>query len=121
MSLSLQEPRDKKSRPPQGQRSQPLLPEAPEASSEDDRSQSEVDPGLVAAASEGCSAESALAAQVAALEERLERLEVREKELEKHVFSAERIMESTELLQFYSGFQPNGLLMACFRFLWKSA
>ena len=62
-----------------------------------------------------------MAAQVAELEERLERLEVREKELEEHVFSAERIMESAELLQFYSGFQSKGLFMAFFRILLESA
>ena len=70
----------------------------------------------MAAASEGCSAESALAAQVAELEERLERLEVREKELEEHVFSAEKIMESTELLHLSLRLSVEGLVHGLFPF-----
>ena len=50
----------------------------------------------------------------------MERLEVREKKLEEHVvfFSAERIMESTKLLQFYCSFQLKRLFMACSVFCW---
>ena len=53
--------------------------------------------------------------------EQLQAVLMRNQELEEHVFSAERILEDTSLLQFYTGFQSKAMFLACFNFLKRSA
>ena len=51
----------------------------------------------------------------------MNKLELKNRELETHVFSAGRILEDANLLQFYTGFQSKSMFMACFNFLKSSA
>ena len=69
----------------------------------------------------GFSAEADLAAQVAALQEHLQAALVNNNQWEKHLFSAERILEGPSLLQFYTDLQWKAMLMSCLNYLQRSA
>ena len=117
----------KRARPPPRERPQPAVAPADFTNDEDSESTDMVDTkqlGDDMDTIQGASAfsvESDLAAQVAALQEQLQAVLMRNQELEEHVFSAERILEDTSLLQFYTGFQSKAMFLACFNFLKRSA
>ena len=112
----------KRARPPPRERPQPAVAPADFTNDEDSESTDMVDTkqlGDDMDTIQGASAfsvESDLAAQVAALQEQLQAVLMRNQELEEHVFSAERILEDTSLLQFYTGFQSKAMFLACFNF-----
>ena len=58
---------------------------------------------------------------MAELKDRVSELENERNALLAPVFSAKRILEDNDLLQFYTGFSSKDMFMACFDFLKDSA
>ena len=120
---SFPEPPPKKTRRPPRER----IFESPEAPTDEPVEQSNKasdDETLSAQASgflHNISAEEQLARQVAELKDRVSELEKERNALLAHAFSAERILEDNDLLQFYTGFSSKDMFMACFDFLKDSA